>query len=203
MKDKRPSTGVLRSSAKYLLYSYFKDADGEPKLHLFYQIQRVVRRWIDEGYLGMQGWYWAVDAPNSGHRRAGRRERIYNGIAAAIGRRAHSGRSRPLQSKGSTRHIGFMTSKDLYATDPAKSHVNYVVCDSDWEAEFARAAEEHPRVLSLRQESGRSASKSRTRTDRRRGPICRTSLSSLTMGKGSRTIRCTWSSRSRAIAART
>ena len=27
----------------------------------------------------------------------------------------------------------------------AKCHINYVVCDSDWEAEFCRAAEAHPR----------------------------------------------------------
>ncbi len=47
-----------------------------------------------------------------------------------------------------------MTSKDLYETSPAKCHVNYVVCDSDWEAEFARAAEAHPRVLSYVKNQG-------------------------------------------------
>jgi len=153
MKDKRPST-VSYELAKYLLYSYFKDADGEPKLHLFYQIQRIVRRWIDEGYLECKGGTgpWMLQILGIAAQAA---ERIYNGIAAAIG---DEERIRavldPYNPKGSTRHVGFMTSKDLYTTDPAKCHINYVVCDSDWEAEFARAAETHPRVLSYAKNQG-------------------------------------------------
>ncbi|WP_045566965.1 BPTD_3080 family restriction endonuclease [Burkholderia ubonensis] len=153
MKDMRPST-VSYELAKYLLYSYFKDADGEPKLHLFYQIQRIVRRWIDEGYLECKGGTgpWMLQIQSIAAQAA---ERIYNGMAAAIGDKE---RIRavldPFNPKGSTRHVGFMTSKDLYATDPTKCHINYVVCDSDWEAEFARAAEEHPRVLSYVKNQG-------------------------------------------------
>ena len=153
MTDKRPST-VSYELAKYLLYSYFKDADGEPKLHLFYQIQRIVRRWIDEGYLECKGGTgpWMLQILTVAAQAA---ERIYNGIAAAIG---DEERIRavldPYNPKGSTRHVGFMTSKDLYTTDPAKCHINYVVCDSDWEAEFARAAEAHPRVLSYVKNQG-------------------------------------------------
>jgi type III restriction enzyme len=47
-----------------------------------------------------------------------------------------------------------MTSKDLYTTSPSKCHINYVVCDSEWEAELARAAEAHPRVLSYVKNQG-------------------------------------------------
>jgi type III restriction enzyme len=153
MKDKRPST-VSYELAKYLLYSYFKDADGEPKLHLFYQIQRIVRRWIDEGYLQCKGGTgpWMLQILAIAAQAA---ERIYNGIAAAIG---DEERIRavldPYNPKGSTRHVGFMTSKDLYTTSPAKCHINYVVCDSEWEAELARAAEAHPRVLSYAKNQG-------------------------------------------------
>ena len=153
MKDKRPST-VSYELAKYLLYSYFKDADSEPKLHLFYQIQRIVRRWIDEGYLECKGGTgpWMLQILAIAAQAA---ERIYNGIAAAIG---DEERIRavldPYNPKGSTRHVGFMTSKDLYETSPAKCHINYVVCDSDWEAEFSRAAEAHPRVLSYVKNQG-------------------------------------------------
>ena len=153
MKDKRPST-VSYELAKYLLYSYFKDADGEPKLHLFYQIQRIVRRWIDEGYLQCKGGTgpWMLQILGIASQAA---ERIYNGIAAAVGdEECIRAVLDPYNPKGSTRHIGFMTSKDLYTTDPAKSHINYVVCDSDWEAEFARAAEDHPRVLSYVKNQG-------------------------------------------------
>lgn len=153
MKDKRPST-VSYELAKYLLYTYFRDADGEPKLHLFYQIQRIVRRWIDEGYLECKGGTgpWMLQILSVASQAA---ERIYHAIAAAIG---DEERIRavldPYNPKGSTRHVGFMTSKDLYTTSPEKCHVNYVVCDSDWEAEFARAAEAHPRVLAYVKNQG-------------------------------------------------
>jgi type III restriction enzyme len=153
MKDKRPST-ISYELAKHLLYSYFRDADAEPKLHLFYQIQRIVRRWIDEGYLECKGGTgpWMLQIREIENQAS---ERIYNAIASAIG---DEERIRavldPYNPKGSTRHIGFMTSKDLYATSPAKSHINYVVCDSDWEAEFARAAEAHKRVLSYVKNQG-------------------------------------------------
>ncbi len=153
MKDKRPST-VSFELASYMLRTYFRDADGEPKLHLFYQIQRIVRRWIDEGYLVCKGdtGSWMLGILSIAAQAS---ERIYNAIAAAIG---DEGRIRavldPYNPKGSSSHVGFMTSKDLYATDPKRSHVNYVVCDSGWEAEFARAAEAHPRVVTYVKNQG-------------------------------------------------
>ncbi|WP_439543997.1 BPTD_3080 family restriction endonuclease [Hyphomicrobium sp.] len=153
MKDKRPST-VSYELAKYMLYSYFRDGDGEPKLHLFYQIQRIVRRWIDEGYLECKGdtGPWMLQILSIASQAA---ERIYNAIAAAIG---DDERIRavldPYNPRGSTRHVGFLTSKDLYETSPDKSHINYVVSDSGWEAEFARAAEAHPRVVSYVKNQG-------------------------------------------------
>jgi type III restriction enzyme len=153
MKDKRPST-VSFELASYMLRTYFRDADGEPKLHLFYQIQRIVRRWIDDGYLVCKGdtGSWMLGILPIAAQAA---ERIYNAIASAIGDET---RIRavldPYNPKGSSRFVGFMTSKDLYATDPKRCHINYVVCDSDWEAEFARAAEAHPRVVSYVKNQG-------------------------------------------------
>lgn len=50
---------------------------------------------------------------------------------------------------GSTAYVNFTTSKkSRWRTDPRKCHVNWVICDSDWEAEFCRVAESHPRVKS-------------------------------------------------------
>ena len=49
---------------------------------------------------------------------------------------------------GSTSYINFTTSKATrWQTDPRKCRVNWVVCDSNWEAEFCRVAEAHPRVI--------------------------------------------------------
>jgi type III restriction enzyme len=55
----------------------------------------------------------------------------------------------PYNPTGSTRHVRFNTSRaDRWDTSgpPPKNHVNYVVLDSDWEAEFCRVAESHPKV---------------------------------------------------------
>jgi hypothetical protein len=43
--------------------------------------------------------------------------------------------------------VNFNTSKPVWKTAADKCHLNYVVTDSDWEAEFCRVAEKHPRVL--------------------------------------------------------
>jgi type III restriction enzyme len=56
----------------------------------------------------------------------------------------------PYNPVGSTTHVRFTTSKtDRWDTTgpPPKNHVNWVILDSDWEAEFCRVAEHHPRVL--------------------------------------------------------
>lgn len=48
---------------------------------------------------------------------------------------------------GSTRFVNFNTSKaDRWQTSVERCHVNWVVLDSDWEAEFCRIAEKHPSV---------------------------------------------------------
>lgn len=48
---------------------------------------------------------------------------------------------------GSTRFVNFNTSRDTrWQTAPDKCHVNWVICDSDWEAEFCRVVEGHPQV---------------------------------------------------------
>jgi type III restriction enzyme len=80
-------------------------------------------------------------------------ERITAGIV-----RAELARSRPIQAvldpynpTGSTRHVAFNTTKtERCATDAHRCHVNWVVFDSDWESEFCRVAEKHPRVRALK-----------------------------------------------------
>jgi type III restriction enzyme len=44
--------------------------------------------------------------------------------------------------------VGFSTSKSTWKTAPNKCQVNYVVLDSDWEAELARVLESHPKIRS-------------------------------------------------------
>jgi len=153
LKEKRPST-ISFELAKHLLYSHFRDGDGEPKLHLFGQLKRIVRQWIDGGYLDCKGGTgaWMLQYLDVANQAA---ERIYNAIAASMGDQDRvKAVLDPYNPKGSTAYVGFQTSKDLYTTAADKCHVNYVVCDSDWEAEFARVAEAHPNVISYVKNQG-------------------------------------------------
>ena len=53
-----------------------------------------------------------------------------------------------VESTGSTIHVNFTTSKrSRWQTDPRRCHVNWVILDSDWEAELCRVAESHPQSL--------------------------------------------------------
>lgn len=145
-QTKRPST-ISYDLAKHLLYKYFKDENGEPKLHLFGQIKRIARQWLDEGYLQCKGdtGPWMLEYLDIGSQAA---ERIYNGIVNSIGDKTRvKAVLDPYNPQSSTSHVGFSTTKDVWKTAPDKCHVNYVALDSDWEAEFARVAEQHPKVV--------------------------------------------------------
>ena len=61
----------------------------------------------------------------------------------------------PYNPTGSTRYVNFTTSKQLrWQTREDKSHVNWAICDSEWEGEFCRVAEEDPRVLAYVKNQG-------------------------------------------------
>lgn len=54
----------------------------------------------------------------------------------------------PYNPTGTTVHVNFTTSKtDRYETDSRRCQLNWVILDSDWEAEFCRVAEAHPKVM--------------------------------------------------------
>lgn len=75
-------------------------------------------------------------------------ERITRGVVAKfVGESPIKAVLDPYNPTGSTRHVRFNTSKKTrWETDPRRCHINWIVCDSDWEAEFCRVAEAHPRV---------------------------------------------------------
>ena len=77
-------------------------------------------------------------------------ERITAGVTRAhVGERPIKAVLDPYNPAGSTAHVNFNTSKtDRWETDSRRCHVNWAVLDSDWEAEFCRAAESHPRIIS-------------------------------------------------------
>ncbi len=71
-------------------------------------------------------------------------------VAAAEGQRPIKALLDPYHPAGSTRHVRFNTSKSSRwdtKGPPPKCPLNWIVLDSDWEAEFCLVAEAHPKVV--------------------------------------------------------
>ena len=145
-------TGDLRRSAllyhltQRLLYTKWRDPGEEPKLHLFGQLKRITRQWLD-GHLVCKGGTYPAQLMYQELADIAC-ERITRGIVSKLaGEHPIKAVLDPYNPAGSTRHVNFNTSKKTrWQTDPRRCHVNWVVCDGDWEAEFCRVAEAHPRV---------------------------------------------------------
>ena len=75
-------------------------------------------------------------------------ERITAGITRSLlGEQPIKAVLDPYNPTGSTIHVNFNTSKaSRWETDARRCHINWVILDSDWEAEFCRVAESHPKV---------------------------------------------------------
>ena len=146
-------TGDLRRSTllfhltQRLLYTKWRDPNEDPKLHLFGRLKAIVRQWLD-GYLVCKGGTYPAQLMYQELA-----DRACEIITAGI-TNSHANRYPvkamldPFNPTGSTAHVNFTTTKtSRWETDARKCHVNWVVLDSDWEAEFCRVAEGHPKVL--------------------------------------------------------
>ncbi len=145
--DVRPSQ-VVYELTSHLVLSKWRDADGEPQLHLFGQLKRIARQWLD-GYLVCKGGTYQAQLKYKMLADMAC-ERITAGITRTlVGSRPIKAVLDPYNPTGSTAHVNFNTSKtDRWETNgpPPKCQLNWVILDSDWEAEFCRVAEVHPRV---------------------------------------------------------
>lgn len=145
LDDMRPSTLVFQVTQR-LLYTKWRDPGEEPKLHLFGQLKRITKEWLDnylvckgETYPGLLMYQELADM-------------ACNKITAAITRQFLGDRPikallDPYNPTGSTSTVRFNTSKpNRWETSPEKCHLNWAILDSDWEGEFCRVAEAHPKV---------------------------------------------------------
>jgi type III restriction enzyme len=145
-------TGDLRRStllfhlARRLLYTKWRDPGEAPKLHLFGQLKRITKQWLDTCLKCRGGAYPAQLIYQELADMAC--ERITAAITRSLmGKRPVKAVFDPYNPVGSTMHVNFNTSrKDRWETDARRCHINWVILDSDWEAEFCRVAESHPRV---------------------------------------------------------
>jgi len=143
--DLRPST-LLYHLTQRLLYTKWRDPGEAPKLHLFGQLKRIARQWLETCLVCKGGTYPALlmyqelaDVACN---------RITAGITRAlVGERPIKALLDPYNPTGSTAHVHFNTSKTLrWETSPTRCHINWVILDSEWEAEFCRVAESYPQV---------------------------------------------------------
>ncbi|WP_425520117.1 BPTD_3080 family restriction endonuclease [Thiothrix unzii] len=143
--DMRHST-LLMNLTKRLLYTKWRDPGEEPKLHLFGQLKRIAKQWLD-GYLVCKGGTYPAQLMYQELADMAC-ERITAGITRAmVGERPVKAMLDAYNPTGSTAHVSFHTAKtDRWETSPQHCHVNWAILDSDWEGEFCRVVEAHPRV---------------------------------------------------------
>ena len=146
LQDLRHST-LLFHVTQRLLYTKWRDPGEDPKLHLFGQLKRITKQWLGTCLVCKGGTYPAQLMYQELADMAC--ERITAAITRAeIGSRPVKAVLDPYNPVGSTAHVNFNTTKtSRYETDARRCHINWVILDSNWEAEFCRVAEAHPRVL--------------------------------------------------------
>lgn len=151
LSDQRPSA-IAYNLASHVLKRFAGD-DGTLPVHLFGQVRRVVREWLDGGYFEPKavpkGVIDYLDIKDQAAERiflaCQRFEEGENRIKAILN---------SYNPKGSSRFVNFTTTKPVFATNPTRSHVSHVVCDSDWETELARVMEHHPSVIAYVKNQG-------------------------------------------------
>lgn len=137
---------ILFKLTQHLLYTKWRDPGDEPELHLFGQLKRITREWLEK-YLVCRGDTYPAQLLYKDLA-----DLACNRITAAItrkfiGERPIKAQLDPYNPVGSSSHVRFNTSRmDRWETDSRRCHVNWVILDSDWEGEFCRVAESHPRV---------------------------------------------------------
>ncbi len=144
----RRSSLIMRLTT-HCLQSKWRDADGLPRFHLFSQLKAIVRQWLDT-YLQCTGGTteslllykkfanMAADKIHAAVNRAAVADAPKNPPITAI--------LDPYTPTGSTNFVNFVTSKKSRWKTQDRCHINYCICDSEWEAELCRVAEKHPRV---------------------------------------------------------
>lgn len=144
--DTRQST-LLFHLTRHLLETRWRDENQSPQLNLFGQLKRITKQWLDTCLVCKGGTYPA--------------QLVYRQLAEMACEKITSAITRshmqerpvlamldPYNPVGSTAHVNFTTTRtDRWETADNRCHVNWVILDSDWEAEFCRVAEAHPRVL--------------------------------------------------------
>ncbi|MBK7790701.1 MAG: DEAD/DEAH box helicase family protein [Saprospiraceae bacterium] len=132
---------------KELIKYHFSDDEGNPRFQIFGKLKNIVDEWY---HTKVQ----LLNIPDQRYKRLLYFEdakKIVDHIARGINTQHNTiEHIRPVfnyyNKFGSTKYVNGNTVKDVYATE--KSHINFVVMDSDWEGICAKTLEELPAVES-------------------------------------------------------
>ena len=172
LEEMRPSTLVFHLT-KRLLETKWRDPGEEPKLHLFGQLKRITRQWLND-HLVCKGGTWPAQLLYQSLADTAC-ERITRGIVARhLEERPVQAVLDPYNSIGSSIHVRFTTSKKTrWETNAGRCHVNWVVCDSEWEETSRRnrvrtGLDEVPQEARLGERSGQPGNDGGTTMDAKR-----------------------------------
>ncbi|MBK7010977.1 MAG: DEAD/DEAH box helicase family protein [Saprospiraceae bacterium] len=132
---------------KELIKYHFSDDEGNPRFQIFGKLKNIVDEWYHTKV-------HLLNIPDQRYKRLLYFEdakKIVDHIARGINTQHNTiEHIRPVfnyyNKFGSTKYVNGNTVKDVYATE--KSHINFVVMDSDWEGICAKTLEELPAVES-------------------------------------------------------
>ncbi|WP_425044647.1 BPTD_3080 family restriction endonuclease [Primorskyibacter sp. S87] len=147
LKTARLST-IAYNVAKHMIFEKLRDENGAPKMHLLMPAKRIVLQWLKEGHFVCKG--DTVPAQLLYRELA---DEVCDIIFGALieGPRGDSilrAVLDPYQPEGSTMGVHFNTSvATRYSPRPDRSHLNWIITDSDWEDKLAARIEDHPKVL--------------------------------------------------------
>jgi len=145
LKDTRRST-VAFHLANYWVSEKLRDANGAPKTHLFIHAKRIVLQWLSSDRLVCK----EAEPAQLLYRQLA--DEVCDLLMGALldqpdGKPIVRATLDPFTPEGSTANVNFTTSKaSRHWPRPDRSHVNWIVTDSDWEAKLAQVLDEHPRV---------------------------------------------------------
>ena len=140
--DMRTSSLIYNLTTR-LINTHYRDPGGDFRYNLFGQLKGIARQWL-ENHLVCKGNTYPAQlmyqelADMACHR-------ITTAITRKfLGDKPIKALPNPYNPEGSTRHVRLNTSKtDRWQTSSDRCHINWVILDSDWEAEFCRVAEGH------------------------------------------------------------
>lgn len=139
--------------AKLTLDRYFRDADGSDRPWLFPQLLAIAREWMAECIVLKDNAFPQMLL--LGELLHDASDRVYRSIVTGTaGEKRLIPILRPFDAIGTTEHVAFDTTKDVFTTNADKCHLNYVPLDSNWEAKLAQSLESMDEVVSYAKNQG-------------------------------------------------